>query len=509
MPGVTQYIADPNSRTNAFRKQEGLARQELNARVARINRNRDYYNGKHRKHLADDGTNTDDNVTFNLNGLTVNKGAADIVGTSEDGVIAGPKFDVVGRDMPRPSIVRQIGRIFRPSADKSPEQLWLDGALAANNKELFLLNTATESGIAGHNFIKVIPDALPNMDDESKPYPRLIRLNSSHVQAFWDEGDKDKVLAYRIQYGTEGSAKRQEIVWEETPESTNEDGVHADASGSWVIYDWEQRDNRRTWVLTKTLPWEYNWPPIVQWQNMPDPNDFYGREDVEESALKLNDNLNFTASNVQRIIKHHARPKTIGTGIDEEENKLQASAIDTLWTTPNDKANFYNLEMQSDLTSSMNYAKMLRRGYFDQVQELDPATVEDRLGDLTNFALRVLYGDKVRKAGTKRMMAGMGLTDICQHILELGGFGAGIKIAIKWPAILPDDPIVETQALDMDTKHGVSQESYLEKRGYDSELEMMRREREQAEMLTAEVTSRQSAPLDALRARNGTNGNVR
>lgn len=507
MPGVTQYIADPNSRANAFRKQEDLARAELNARVSRAKRNWDYYDGKHKRHLSDDGTNTDDNVTFNLTGIAVDKGSADLVGTSEDGVISGPKFDVVGRDVPRPSIARRVGRIFRPQADKSAEQLWLDATLAANNKDIFLHDMSISSGVTGHNFIKIIPDALPNPDDENKPLPRLIRLNPCHVTVFWDEGDKDKVLAYRIQYGTEGSAKRQEIVWEETPESLDIKGDAPEAFSQWVIYDWEQRDNRRTWVLVKTTPWAYSWPPIVQWKNLPDPNDFYGCEDVEDSALALNDSLNFTASNVQRIIKHHARPKTIGTGIDEDENKLQASAIDTLWTTPNDKANFYNLEMQSDLASSMNYMKLTRRGFFDQVEELDPATVEDRLGDLTNFALRVLYGDKVRKAGTKRMMAGSGLTSICQHILELGEFGSAVKIAIKWPPILPDDPLLETTALDMDTKHGVSQESYLERRGYDVELEAQRRKQEQAESTLNAVTLRQGANLDA--RRNGATNNVR
>lgn len=496
MPGVTYYLTDPNAsdRGKIKTKQEDAYRSEHDKRVKWLAYQWDGYEGRHIKHLVDDGTNTDDNVVFNVTGLVIDKGVSDLVGTTETGVIEGPKFDIVGDSGEKPTIIQRLGRAFRPDVSKSPEQLWLDRTWEVNNKELFLHNMALTSGVTGHNFIKVIPDYYPNSDDTEKPLPRLVLLNPAHVTAFWDEGDKATVRAYRIQYGHEGSQKRQDIVWESERAAQHDDGT--ESVGRWVVYDYEQKNSNK-WIFVKETVWEYSWPPIVQWQNLPDPNDFYGCGDVSETNRKLNDSLNFTNSNIQRIIKYHADPKTIGTGIKPED--VLATAIDRFLAIQQADAKVFNLEMSSDLSSSMNFANTLRRGFFDGTRELDPATVEDRLGDLTNFGLRVLFGDKVKKTGTKRMMCGMGLTDINQRILELGGFGVNRKVTIKWPDVLPSDPVAQSTALDTDTKHGLSQESYLEKRGYDAELEAMRRENDIAEGALRDTVGRQGALVDRLR----------
>src|SRR5688572_18184388 len=104
MPGVTQYIADPNSRLQAFRTQEDAVRNELRARTERIDRNWRYYDGKHKKHLADDGTNTDDNVVINLYGLAVDKSAA---------VLNSPKFDIADNEVTRPALTTRNGMYQR------------------------------------------------------------------------------------------------------------------------------------------------------------------------------------------------------------------------------------------------------------------------------------------------------------------------------------------------------------------------------------------------------------
>jgi hypothetical protein len=500
MPGVTQYIADPNSRTNAYRAQEDAVRNELRVRTERTDRNWRYYNGDHKKHLADDESNTDDNVRINLYGLAVEKSAA---------VLNSPEFDIADNKPPTPAIEPRNGVYQRLVPEKTEDQIWLDALWEVNNKELFIHNQATTSGVTGDNFIKVIPDVYPapegvskNPDGTDRTLPRLILLNPCHVTAFWDEGDKDRALAYRIQYGKEGSAKRQEIVWQNAVMSDRGDGTYVeDQAAGWVITDWEQRDNRRTWIQVDRQMWGYEWPPIVHWQNLPDPKDFYGSEDVEDSNLALNDSLNFVASNIQRIIKYHADPKAVAIGAKANE-KINEQAVNRIIVIENEKADLKLLEMQGDLKSSMDFAKMLRRAFFDGTRETDPATVEDRVGVLTNFGLRVLFGDKVKKAESKRMMAGMGLTEICQHALELGGFGAGRKVVVKWQDLLPADDIAQATALGMDVEQGLSKTTYLDRRGYDTELEIKRRSQENAESVLSEVTTRQGAMLDTLRNGN-------
>src|SRR5688572_22855477 len=343
-------------------------------------------------------------------------------------VLNSPKFDIADNEVTRPALTTRNGMYQRPDPEKTEDQVWLDALWEANNKELFVHNQATTSGVVGHNFIKIIPDVYPspegvstNPDGTERMLPRLILLNPCHVTVFWDEGDKDKVIAYRIQYGKDRSAKRQEIVWQDANMVDRGDGTYIEEqSAGWAITDWEQRDNKLTWIKVDSYFWDYEWPPIVQWQNLPDPKDFYGCEDVEDASLALNDSLNFVSSNIQRIIKYHADPKPVATGAKKDE--IIEQSVNSVMIIENEAAKVYNLEMQGDLKSSMDFAAMIRRAFFDNTRELDPATVEDRLGDLTNFGLRVLFGDKVKKAESKRMMAGMGFTDICQYALELGGY---------------------------------------------------------------------------------------
>src|SRR6185436_8107203 len=143
--------------------------------------------------------------------------------------------------------------------------------------------------------------------------------------------------------------------------------------------------------------------------------------------------------------------------------------------------------------SSLNYMHFLRQAFFDSGRELDPATVQYKLGALTNFGLRVLFRDSLEKTGTKRLLYGAGLRLLCQRALELGGFGANIKVNDKWQDPLPNDPLATAQALQIDRANGLSQSSYLEKRGFDPIEEQQRREVELAEGVLSDTMKTQGA----------------
>jgi hypothetical protein len=224
--------------------------------------------------------------------------------------------------------------------------------------------------------------------------------------------------------------------------------------------------------------WPYAWPPIVEWKNLPRPNQYYGKNDIGQNG-RLNDSLNFIAGNIQRILKNHANPKSIGTGFSAKD--MDEAPVGALWVIPNENARVYNLEMQSDLASSLAYAGMLRRAFFDGGRELDPATVQDRLGQLTNFGLRVLYKDTLAKNTTKRLHYGDGLRRVCQAALELAGFPTGVDVSVVWPDPLPSDPLPTAQALQLDvTVGGLSKTTYLKRRGYDPDQEAHNRMKDSA-----------------------------
>ena len=521
MPSAAQYITDPNSKD--AQPVERAYVKEMAARTTALGEAWRYYEGDMARPLRADKTRVDDNVIINLVELLVEKGVSNLFGTDEIGEIEGVEFHLVTAPHPLPlaplvSLPRLAGeggrtppslfgggrpgggeallakarRVLGIDSLRAPQR-WLDSFWKANKKNLLLHDLGLSGGLSGHVFLKLMP---------GKPYPRLINLNPSTVTAFWDENDLDRVLWYRIQYPAAGGVRRQDIVRVDPTSQTlsltlpriagegiepgavpslvkTGEGVRRTGGGeSWLIYDYSGSGKGKEWSLDAVTEWPYPWPPVIDWKNLPRPNTYYGKNDIGQNG-RLNDSLNFIAGNIQRILKNHANPKSIGTGFSAD--KLSEAAVGSLWVIDNPDARIYNLEMQSDLASSLAFAQLIRRAFFDSGRELDPATVQDSLGNLTNFGLRVLYKDVLGKNTTKRLHYGDGLRRVCEYALELGGFGAGADVNVVWPDPLPSDPLPTAQALQLDVNvGGLSKTTYLRRRGYDPEQEAALRAQDSA-----------------------------
>jgi len=491
MPAAARYIPsdergpDLTDLEDAYYK-ELRARQTAHAAAWKL------YKGDHHRHLQDDGSGTDDNVVINLVGLLIDKGLSAMVGTNDQGDIEGVTFDIV--DRPGEKGYRANGGA--PAADPlaeagaeqvSPAQAALDETWDANKRDIVLHNAIMNGGVCGHVFLKVVPDGKRDLYGE-KTLPRVINLNPDLCSAFWDEADIERVLWYRVEYGVEGKRTR-----EDTVRAVDEEGEDLDA---WEIHTYREVPNQGGWIRQgEPVRWEYDWAPILDWPNLPDPNGYYGISDLRQSG-GVNDSVNFLLSNLQRIIKHHAHPKTVALGVASDE--IKATAVDRLWTIRNENAQILNLEMQSDLSSSMELVRMLRRFFFDGTREVDPSSVHDRLGDLTNFALRVLYTDTLSKVGTKRLLAGDALQDLNRRLLALLDHGYAHRITVTWPQAIPTDDMADAQALAIDRQHGLSRETYLDKRGYDFEQEMARVQLERGERIEDATVQQQASVTSAL-----------
>lgn len=470
MPAVMQYVRMGQP---GWKEQELAHSTEMKDRAQKINEAWKYYDAEFDPLLKPDGTKTDDNLAIPLVTIVKDQEVSAMQGTDEEGVIEGVQFEV-----------------SEDEAGAKEAQEHLDLILEANEKDLLLHNIFLSGGVTGHNIIKIEPNRQsdPNGGD---PLPRLVVVDGRNFSAFWREDDKDVVVAYRIEYGKAPHRRRQDIVQSltEMPDGSVEEG------GSWTILTYKEEGQDTTsgetkWSTPAEVTWDYPFPPIVDWQDLPDPRGYYGKSDTRILG-RLNQAVNFTEGNKQRIIKNHAHPNTILLGASAEQ--IQPTAVDRLWAIPVSKteAEVKNLEMQSDLSSSADHAMNLRRSLFDAGRELDPSTVEDKLGDLTNFALRVLYKSSLNKRHTKWLNAGSGLKRLCQYLLVLKNFKPNMKVNVIPPNPLPQNPTEQAQTLGMDVQHGVSRQTYLEKRGYDPDTEKERRDEERDDRLAeAEAMAR-------------------
>jgi hypothetical protein len=252
--------------------------------------------------------------------------------------------------------------------------------------------------------------------------------------------------------------------------------------------------------------WPYQWPPMLDCQNLPLPNVYYGEPDLTPDVVALIGSLNFTLSNWARIIKWYANPRQYVTGVSTSA-ALDVAADKTLMLPTG--ATLGLLQINSDLAGTAEFARRLE----EAVHELTatPAIATGKLesvGALSGVALQVLYAPLTAKTEKKRGLYGDLLEELCRRILDLGGYGYENDVDVTWPETTPQDAKAEAETLAIHKTLGVSTDTILDKLGYDATAEA---ENKQGEMdAEAEVGDRMLAAFERgqnmMRQQGATNG---
>jgi len=386
-------------------------------RRAAIDLRRGYRKGIQKQPLKSE----EDNVIINFCGLIVDRAVSMLFGKEI-------KFDL-------------------PGETDSPEQIYIDRVWAANRKQKLLKSIGLYGSEAGTCYLKILPDGT---SDSEGLLPRLVAVDPAWVQMDTPPEDSDTVNKYTIAYNIEDVIKKQVI-----EKQDNE---------TWLVSDYHA-DRASRWILDNEQVWDWDFAPIKHGQNLTENGSPYGKPDITGDIILLQDKLNFVVSNTAKIIKYHAHPKTWGRKFGN--NKEVNWGVDEMVISDNENAMLQNLEMQSDLGSSLNFIQFLRQGLFDIARSVDIDSLADKLGALTNFALRVLYQDAISKLDDKRGSYGEMLVEINHALLELAGMANTDGGEIVWPEILPIDPVGQSAALQTDMDMGlVSKQTVSNLRGY-------------------------------------------
>ncbi len=408
-----------------------LAIEDEMARLARFRRAWDAYYGRFPKPLRVKPGTLDDNVTVNFARIIVDKGVSFLFGQE---------------------VIFQLDPTRQTEAET-----WLDACWRANRKMTLLQKLAVNGAVCGHAFIKIVPN---------NPYPRLIVLDPATVSVRWEPDDIDTVTGYRIQYSAIDPKTGRPVVRRQL----------IDRDGQvWRITD-QVNQGEIAWVTTGESVWPYSWPPIIDCQNLPAPNEYWGIADLEDDVIQLNHAINFVLSNLTRIIRFHAHPKLWGRRFDQKEVQFPAG-IENLTLLPGENPELHLIEMKSDLSSSVELYLRLRECLHELARIPEVATGKlDRTGPLSGVALAILYQPLLEKTETKRRTYGDLLVELNRRLLALGGFGEENLVTLQWPPLLPRDPQAEAQTSLLLMQLGVSQETILERLGFNPALEAQRRE---------------------------------
>ena len=389
-------------------------------------------------------------------------------------VPTGGRNDNVTIGYPRTIVDKGVAFLFgediQVTVPDNPEAtLMLEEAWRQNRKMLTLQKLALNGAITGHFFAKLqIQDGLP--------HPRIIVIDPSYVTVSWDPEDIDTVLAYRIQWtiiqrDNKPAVRRQEIV---------RDGQ------AWTITDLISDTSDGRFRVIAENSWPFPWPPIVDGQNLPQPNEYWGLSDLEIDVLDLSEAIDRVLSHINKIIRIHAHPKTVSKGLIKEQLKTLSMGSDDVLMLPSMDADLYTLEMQSDLKASLDTYRELKAALHEVTRVPEVATGKlDSVGQLSGLALSILYQPLIEKTDGKRRTYGYVIELLSERILELAG-RKDLTVQIEWPQLLPSDPKEEASTLLLHQQLGVvSEETIARKLGYDWDAEHQRIEEERTS--TADV----------------------
>lgn len=409
--------------------------EEEQARLERYKTHWKYYRGEQPAQLKVKPNQVDDNLILNLYKYIINKGVSFLFGKDVD-------FQI-------------------EEGTETAEEKYLADVWTANDKMSFLQDVALNGGNCGHCFVEIAP--------RDGDVPRLINLDPAIVRPQWDADDLDKVLWYKIEYPTLDPVAKELVMKKRM--------IELQSTGTWLITRYIKRPRDPEYVQDgQPIVWDYDFPPIVDWKNLPAPNEYFGAADVD--SLAGQDSINFIGSNMKRIIRYHGHPKTIGTGFGAGDVKVDP---DEMIVIPTENGKVFNLEMQSDLAASQNFFDKLVDIYLrvNNTPNMDSTALT--LGAQSGFALQVLHTDIMNITETKRRLYGDGIEEINRRVRILAGIADPMPTKLIWQNPLPRNQSEQVDQLikEVDAKF-TSRETAQQELGRDPETENARIQAEQA-----------------------------
>ncbi len=412
---------------------EKLRYESETQRLEKFQKNWLQYYGRGPKPMAIKSGKPDDNVRLNFARMIVDKGVSFLFGKEV-------KFEL-------------------EEGEKTAAEQWLDDCWAANRKMTTLQKIALNGGVCGHAFVRLYTEP-------GKKFPRVIVLDPETVTVSLAADDIDNIYGYKIQYPSIDPVTDKTVTVRQVIER---DGPY------WNIKDQRGQVENGYWETISDTRWPYTFAPIVDCQNLPAPNEFWGMSDIEDDLIEVMNTNNFIMSNLVKIVRYHGHPKTWGTGFKSEQLD---TAVDQTILLPIG-GTLQNLEMSGDLDKILNLYKELKQFTHElsRIPEVSTGKVEST-GQLSGVALEILYQPLLEKTETKRMTYGDMLIEINRRLLAIAGYGDELYTALRWQELLPKDNLMQANSALALKALGVSGDTLVQEFGYDPDVEREKRARE-------------------------------
>lgn len=353
--------------------------------------------------------------------------------------------------------------------------------------------------MAGEAFLRIVP-----YDDTTY---EIVNLDPSTIYVKTAPQNCRKVLLYCIQYSesisVSGRAAQEMFYREEIvanyPPAVN--GRQAKKPLSWSIQHWTQigqtgmQPKLTGWQAAgEPIDWPYSFAPIFPNQNLPNPNEFWGRPDVTPGLISLNEALNLTNSCANRTLKIFGSPILWGHGFAESALALRPGHIINVHS---EQGRIEAVALHADIPAAIQFASDLRSD-IDELSHV-PGVATGRIatmprGNLSGVAIELLFMPLQKKTDTKQCTYGKPILDVSAALLELDHRNPDVKITLAWQSPIPHDDLQALQAAVLKKQIGVSDTTIQREQGYDPEEELVLSQAEDARQLTAMIAQNMPPP---------------
>lgn len=428
--------------------QEAIAGLDIanDARRETMRQARKYRKGAQKKAVTVKQGQTDDNLIVNFIGLVVDRANSLLFGKGVD-------FDL-------------------PGDGETAESEYIAKVWEVNKKHELLIDTSDYGATNGTFCWQIRPNAIFS---DGALYPEILCVDPIFLTIETDPENYRQINKYIIQYQIRTAdneppkLRRREFIPIKSREQI--DGVEIDIVMSWRTDSYIQTQGGRM-ELESSQPWEYDFSPLITGKNLPNAGSPYGTPDITEDVQWMQDAINRVATSTNKAIRLTAFQRLWGKFMKGADKV--SMGMDNILSVDNKDAELNAIDAGSNFDGMIAFQQELVQAMMAIARSADPNTVKDKVGQLTNFGLRILYKDALDKLDTKRQLYGEALKELNRRLLILNDMNPDPgEVAWKEPLPQNETELVAGYTFDLNNKLA-SRETIQVKRGYDPEDEAER-----------------------------------
>ena len=185
---------------------------------------------------------------------------------------------------------------------------------------------------------------------------------------------------------------------------------------TWYQKDVSIEENRVNKYEHQEYKNTYGFIPVVHIKNKPNSAGYYGKSDASD-ILKINKVYNEIMQQLKAVIDYHVTPTTVITGASAKSLK---KGLGQIWSGLPAEANVFNLGLDVDLSSTVNYAKDLKTAMHELSDVPENALGKiQAISNTSAAALQITYHPLMQQANIKAMTYGEGISKVNTMILKI------------------------------------------------------------------------------------------